>query len=500
MQRLATSEAQRPFDIESGPLFAVRLFVLGPLEHVVFLNMHHLITDAWSLGVFVREVLQLYEAFTAGRPSPLSPLPIQYADFARWQREWVSGNVSRRQLDYWQSRLHEAETLTLPLDRPRPPHASFCGARIMRRLPAPLTASLRQLCGSENVTLFQLILTAFKVVLHRYSGQNDIVIGTPVTNRARAEIEGLIGVFVNTLVLRTRINGSLTFREALRRVRDTVLGAFENQDLPFEKLVGSMRADRSLDRAPFFQVMFGFPQVPLRSVRFGGVDVSLYEVHSETAKFDIALSMTDWLDHLGFSIEYKTELFDTTTIQRLLDHIVAVLVAAVTNPDQKLAALQLLSQTERQQLLVEWNRTDRGSPCTVPAAFAERAAACPDARAIQDAAGSYSYRALHEASNAVAMSLLAMGVREEQCVAICMDRSRYLAVAVLGVLKAGAAFVPLEIGVPAQRLAAIVQNADARVILADTSLRDAFPKSNSNAERAGGDREGTAWPEVARRE
>ena len=317
-RRLALEEANKPFDLRQGPLFRTALIRLGENDHVLLLTLHHIVSDGWSMGVLYRELSALYQAFANEEPSPLADLPIQYADFAAWQREWLQGEVLETQLSYWKKQLDGVPAvLNLPTDRPRPARQSYRGARQSIELSSELTQGLKALSRKEGVTLYMTLLAAFQILLHRYTGQDDIVVGSPIANRNRIEIEGLIGFFVNTLVLRTDHSGNPTFRELLRRVRETALEAYAHQDLPFEKLVEELRPDRDLSRSPLFQAMFVFQNAPAGELNFKGLNVSPMRMAGETTKFDLTLSVHEGAPGLRAALQYSTDLFDEATITRI---------------------------------------------------------------------------------------------------------------------------------------------------------------------------------------
>jgi aspartate racemase len=363
-RRLAAQEARRPFDLAQGPLLRTTVLQLGEAEHVLLLTMHHIVTDGWSTGIFCRELAALYEAFSAGKSSPLPELTMQYADFARWQREYLQGEVLERQLSYWKQQLgsHCLPTLQLPTDRPRPAVQTYKGALRSLTLPKALSDSLKVLSQQENITLFMTLLAAFQVLLHRYSGQDDIVVGSPIAGRTRLETEALIGFFANTLVLRVGLSGNPSFRELLGRVREVALGAYAHQDMPFEKLVEALQPERSLSHAPLFQVMFALQNAPRQYLQLPGLTLSASEVHSETAKFDLTLLMTETAQNLHGVLEYNVELFDSVTIDRMTGHLQTILQGISTNPDQRIAELPLLTRAERHQLLGEWHDTQADHP------------------------------------------------------------------------------------------------------------------------------------------
>jgi Condensation domain len=350
VQQLATREAQRPFDLGRGPLLRVTLLRLGAEEHVVFLTMHHIVADGWSMGVFVRELVALYEAFSAGTSSRLPELPIQYVDFACWQRQWLQGEIFQAQLAYWRAQLGDLGPLRLPTDRPRPAVQTFRGARWSFTLPGLLSASLRSQSQQEGYTLFMTLLAAWKLLLYVHSGQDDIVVGTDVANRSRIETEGLIGFFVNQLVLRTSLSGNPPIRELLRRIHDVTLEAYAHQDLPFDRLVEALNIPRDLSRTPLFQVKFVLQNPPISAMELPGLTLQLMEFNRGTAKFDLLCNMWDTSAGLVGALDYNTDLFDAITIIRMVEHFEIILHQIVAQPDIRLDMLvEYLAETDRQQ-------------------------------------------------------------------------------------------------------------------------------------------------------
>ncbi|HVG31078.1 MAG TPA: amino acid adenylation domain-containing protein, partial [Pyrinomonadaceae bacterium] len=477
--RLAKEEAGRPFDLGRGPLLRATLLKLGGEEHVVLFTMHHIISDGWSLGILVRELSALYGAFARGEDSPLAELPMQYADFARWQRERLSGETLERQLSYWREQLAGAPAaLELPADRPRPAVQTFGGSHLRFNLSSELTKQLQALGQREGATLFMVLLAAFQTLLYRYTGQPDISVGTPIANRTRKEIEGLIGFFVNTLVLRADLSGGPTFRELLSRVREVCLGAYAHQDVPFEKLVEELQVERDLSRSPLFQVMFVLQTASPKEVRLPGLRLEMLEGDAETAKFDLMLSLEESAEGLRGWFEYNTDLFDAATVERMRAHFERLLAGLAAEPDARLSEVPLLGRDERRQLLVEWNDTRRDYPrgdC-IHTLFERQAAKTPHAAAVISEAGRMSYEELDRRAERLAGGLRSLGVGPESLVAVLMGRSPELLVALLGVLKAGGAYVPLDPAYPKERLAFMLEDTRAAVILTEERLADALPE------------------------
>lgn len=475
--RLATEEAARPFDLMHGPLLRTTLLQLDDAEYVFLLTVHHIISDAWSLEIFARELTALYSAFAIGQPSPLPPLPIQYPDFAVWQRQWLQGEVLADQVAYWKRQLADLPILQLPTDRPRPVNQRYRGALLRVELPKSLSAALAELSQHQRVTLFMTLLAAFQVLLHRSTGQDDIVVGVPIAGRNRSEAENLIGFFVNSLVLRTDLSGNPSFRELLGRVREATLGAYAYQDLPFEILVDEMQPERDLGRNPLFQVTFQLQQ-PAYGPR---LEVShsqpTLDIKREAAIFDLAFRLWETTAGISGGIEYNTDLFDADTIARMAGHYRTLLESIVVDPDRPVAELPLLTPDESQRILVMWNDTAVGFPRDVCLhhLFEDQVRRTPDAIAVVFEDQSVTYRELDQRANQLARHLQTLGVGPEVLVGICMERSLEMVVALFGVLKAGAAYVPLDPSYPQERIAFMVQDSGARVIVTQRRLVSRLP-------------------------
>jgi amino acid adenylation domain-containing protein len=476
--KLAREEARRPFDLSAGPLLRASLLAFDSNTHVLFLTMHHIVSDGWSLGVLFRELAAIYKAFAAGEPSPLPPLPIQYADFAVWQRETLQGAALRRQLDYWKAKLSNSSAiLELPTDKPRPAIQQFHGAQRVLQLPQDLTQKLKDVSTRHRVTLFMTLLAAFKVLLWRYTNQTDIIVGSPIANRTRAETEDLIGFFVNTLVLRTDLSGNPTFAELLQRVKDVALGAYDHQDLPFEKLVEELSPERDPGRNPLFQVSFVLQNATRSRLELPELTLERLDVHSETAKFDLSLSILETTDGLKTSWEYDTDLFDADRIERMMGHLQVLLEAVVAGPEKRIGELPLLTSAEREQVLVEWNRTEMAYPqgqC-LQELFEAQVARTPAALAVADEKHRLSYAELEARANQLAWRLRREGVGCESLVAVCLERSMQMVVALLGILKAGGAYVPLDPSYPPARLRFMLEDTQAKVVLSEQHLAARLP-------------------------
>ena len=479
VRRLAIEEQARPFDLSKGPLLRATLLRLAEESYVLLLNIHHIVCDGWSMPIFIRELSAFYEAFSKGAPSPLPELAIQYADFAHWQRQWLQGDVLAAHLAYWRQQLAGAPpVLELPTDRPRPAVQTFRGAAQFLALPKPLSQKLKVLSQRWGVTLFMTLLAAFQTLLYRYTGQSDICVGAPIANRNRSEIEGLIGFFVNTLVLHTDLSGNPSFQELLGRVREVALGAYAHQDLPFEQLVEALQPERSLSHQPLFQVMFVVHDASMTTLELPGLTLSSLEMDSETAKFDLALSIADGEQGLMALWEYNIDLFDAATITRMLGHFQTLLEGIVANPEQKLSDLPLLTAAERHTLLVEWNNTQVDYPkdICIHQLFEAQVERTPEAVAVVFEDQQLTYRELNRRANQVAHHLRSLDVAPDTLVGICVERSLEMVVGLLGILKAGGAYVPLDPAYPQERLAFMLEDASVRVILTQRQLVESLSK------------------------
>lgn len=446
--RVVYDIAQKSFDLAAGSLFRVTLLRLAPEEHVATVVMHHIVSDGWSLGILVRELGALYTAFTQGKPSPLPELPVQYADYVLWQRNWLQGEALEQQVKYWKARLSGMPTsLSLPLDRPRPPVQSFRGAKLHFVLPSSLTEPLVTLAHAENATLFMLLLAGFQYVLSRWSDQDDIVLGTPVAGRTSRHTEGLIGLFVNILVLRTDVSGSPSLRQLLARAKETTLQAQSHQDLPFERLVEEINPPRDLSRPPVFQVMIN--SIPSddrpETLQLPGVDVESFSAGEVSARFEMMLRIREDADSVTCFLEYATDLFDAATMERFCAHLRGVLEQAVSAPDRPLCEFSLLGDSDRRLILDEWNNSPAASrPLTVPQMFSAQAARTPTATALQFAGETMSYEALDVWSDQLARHLQMNGVRPGSPVGLVMERLPDTPAVLLGILKAGGVCLSLD--------------------------------------------------------
>jgi non-ribosomal peptide synthetase component F/acyl carrier protein len=486
-QAIAHAERFYHFDLSADRLCRIRLLRETDNksdDYVLLVTMHHSVSDGWSLGVFFRELVGLYRAYSNGDSSPLAPLPIQYADYAQWQRRWLRGEVLEGQLSYWRERLKELPPLLrLPTDRPRPPEQSFRGSIERFVLPASLSEKLHALSCDQGATLYMTLLSAWAVLLGRYAGQQDVVVGTPIANRTRREIEGLIGFFVNTLVMRHDLSGDPRFIDLLKCTRARALEAYANQDIPFEQLVEELNPHRNVSHSPLFQVMFALQNVPFEPLGLPACSMEPLDAEAvqdneqgspeATARFDLTLIVRESPAGLVGRAEYNTDLFDRKTIQRMLAHYTRLLQAIADAPQARLSRLEILSVEERRQQLVEWNATAQAYPrekC-IHELFEEQVLRGKDAAAVVYGEVTLTYAALEARANRLARHLRGRGVGPDQLVGICMERCVDLVVAVLGVLKAGGAYLPLDPSYPPKRLAYMLEDAGPRVVLTQEKLR-----------------------------
>jgi len=478
---LARELAWQPFDLAAGPLFHATLIREAEEDHLLVLGIHHVVSDGWSMGVLFRELGALYAAFADGAPDPLEPLPLQYADYAVWQRSWLEGEVLERQVGYWRGRLRGAPTATdLPTDRPRRGVQGTRGARHLFAVPGEVRDGLAALARREGATLFMTALAAWKLLLSRCSGEEDLVVGTPIAGRASEVLEGLVGFFVNTLALRTDLSRDPSFRELLGRMRETTLGAYAHQDLPFEKLVDEIGAVRDVSHSPVFQVMFTLANLPRGGRQLGPLSMEQLELESGTVKFDLAASLVETRAGLAGSLEYRTDLFDAATVERLAARFVALLQAVADAPDARGSSLPLMGEEEREQVVHRWNDTRMEHPgVLVHRRFSEWAGRNPDAPALHFEGTTLGYGELDRWSNAIARRLHREGVGPEVRVGILAHRGPALVAGVLGILKAGGAYVPLDPWHPADRLAYMLSDSRAPLVLVDPGAVAALPATGA---------------------
>ncbi|WP_437561756.1 amino acid adenylation domain-containing protein [Sorangium sp. So ce542] len=480
-RRRASEEAARPFDLSQGPLLRAALFRIAPDDHVLLVTLHHIASDGWSLGVLAGELTAAYEAFARKEEPRLRPLPLQYADYAAWQRQELTRDLLQAEREVWRRRLDGAPPLELPTDRPRPAARSSRGRTHRFELPRDLTAALRRRSQELGATLFMTLLAGFEALLHRYSGQEDFCVGTPVAGRGRAELEPLIGLFVNTLVLRARLDGDPSFEELVGRVKADALEAYAHQDLPFEIVVDALAVERDLRRNPLFQVMFALQNVPPPALSLPGVEVSPVELDVEQARFDLTLFLTESGDAIEGALEFDLDLFDPATVARLAGHYETILRAAAAAPSSRVGELPLLTPAERREVLVSWNATSAPPP---PAAclhelFDAQAERSPDAVAVVSDGGELTYGELRRRADALARRLRALGVQPEVRVGLCVRRTLDLVVALWAIFKAGGVHVPLDPGYPRQRLAVILEDAAAHLLVTERALSGLVPAGSS---------------------
>ncbi len=478
---LARQEAQRPFDLRRPPLLRATLIKLNRYEHVALLTLHHIIADGWSIGILIRELAILYQAFSEGKPNPLAPLKLQYADFARWQKGYLQGETLERQLNYWKEKLGiDPPVLELPTDFPRPANLGFEGASLPVELPASMVTELHRLGRQEGATLFMVLLAGFQALLHRYSGQDEINVGTPIANRTRKETEVLIGFFVNTLVLHTDLSGDPSFRELLARVKETTLGAYAHQDVPFDKLVEVLQPQRNLSHTPLFQVMLVLQNTPNQAIRLPNLTLRPLPFDRGVAQFDLSLNVGEVEGAIKGMVEFNTNLFLPETIQRMMEHLKIMLQSAAASPELPISRLSMLSPSERARVLVDWNRTENHyeSDQCLHQLFEQQVRRTPQAIAVDYRSHQISFEELNRRANQLAHYLRKQGVRPDQLVGLCMDRSIEMIVGLLGILKAGAAYVPLDPSYPAERLAYILADSGVSVVLTMKSLSAAISEQN----------------------
>ena len=476
--RLAQNEARTPFNLQSGPLFRIKIIHVGENDHVVLTNMHHIISDGWSMSVFVQEIVVLYNAFINNNPSPLPDLEIQYGDFAVWQQEYITGEVLDKQLAYWKNKLSgDLPLVELPADFPRPNVQTMVGANEISIVPLELTNAVKELAQREGVTFFMALTAVFQLLLGRYTGLEDICIGSPIANRNRAEIEPLIGLFVNTLVLRTDLSGNPTFQQLLKRIKQTTLDAYDNQDIPFEKLVDVLQPNRDMSHSPLFQVMFILQNNQNQTkVEIELPDVSLSSVDQDmgTSTFDLTLMVNEMPDGMELSAEYNTDIFKRETIQRLLGHYIALLKSAVSRPNSPISSLSFLQQQEINTIVNSWNDFDADYPlqkCTHNL-FEEQVEKTPKAIAVKVGEQAIDYASLNHQSNQLARYLKKQNIGPDDKIAICLDKSIDLIVTVLAVFKSGGAYLPIDPTYPHDRIQHMLTDSQTSLVITESQYRN----------------------------
>ncbi|MGF9909648.1 non-ribosomal peptide synthase/polyketide synthase [Brevibacillus porteri] len=484
VHRLEREEATKPFDLRTGPLLRATIIQIGEENFVFLLNMHHIVSDGWSMNIFIRELVAIYEALCKEETPQLTDMPLQYADFAAWQREWLQGEALEQQLAYWKAKLSGSEPLlALPTDRPRPPVQTYNGALYTTSFPTELVEKLHALSRQEGATLFMTLLAAFQILLHRYSGQDDIIVGSPVAGRNRQETESLIGFFINTLAMRTDMSGAPTFRELLARVRESALEAYTHQDLPFEKLIDELELERSLSYSPLYQVMFALQNFEMQTHELQGIQIAPFESKNQEvmSKYDISLTMAETPNGLIATFDYNTDLFDQTTMERMVNHFHHLLEGIVAQPDRSIMALPLLRPDEREQLILAWNNTAANYTYekTVHELVAEMTRKMPNQLAVVSKEGSLTYAELDSKANQLANYLQQQGVTTETLVGICVERSLEMLIGQLGILKAGGAFVPMDPSYPKERLAFMMDDTNMPIVLTQERLLEALPTGDA---------------------
>jgi amino acid adenylation domain-containing protein len=474
---LSDRERQRPFDLEKGPLVRATLLRLAAEDHALLLSIHHIACDGWSFAIVKRELASLYSALSQGQPPPVAELGVQYADYALWQRQWLQGEVLQNQQRYWREHLLGAPPqLELPTDRLRPAVESYKGAIVRTSLSHELSDRLNALGRANGATLFMVMLAAYQLLLSRWSGQKDIVVGTPIAGRSRRELDGLIGFFVNTLALRAEVCGERAFREHLVRVRELTLQAYAHQDLPFEAIVKELCPDRNLSRQPVFQVMLTLQHLPEEPPALPQMHWTSVEGDNSTTHFDLNLSLTETARGISMEFQYATDLFDAETIRRMAGHYRQLLEGVVADPECPIARIALLDDAERLIVLQWWNDTSTAFPNeTLHRLFEEQTRRTPHAVAVSCGDVSLSYKELNERANRLARYLVSKGIGPDRLVALCMDRGADILVGILGILKSGGAYVPLDMTNPQARLGHILSDAQPKVILTQRSLSDMIP-------------------------
>jgi amino acid adenylation domain-containing protein/non-ribosomal peptide synthase protein (TIGR01720 family) len=477
VSRRAKEEAVTGFALSQGPLLRVKVLKLDEEEHVLLFTMHHIVSDGWSMGIMIEEIGALYRAYCVGEPSPLAELPIQYADFAVWQREYLVGEVMEREIEYWKKQLTDVAIVELPTDHPRLAEPSYRGGEVEVRIDRELSEGLRRLSQREGATLFMVLMAAFKALLMRYSGAEDVSVGTVIANRTRKEVEGLIGFFVNTLVMRTDLSGNPSFRELIKREREVSLGAYGRQEVPFERLVEEINPKRDLSRSPLFQVMMAFQNMTRDALEIKGLKVKEAGEETRMAKFDLTLLLAEDGECIAGGLGYSLDLYEGETIRRMARHYEQLVGEVVRDAEQKLSAIRLLSEAEREQILVTWNETAAEYPRErlIQELFEEQAEQTPEACAVAYGDQRLSYRDLNTKAGRLARYLAEAGVAVESRVGVYLRRSPEMMIGALGVMKAGGTYVPLEPGLPMQRLEHMLRDAGIEWVLMNSDSVEGLP-------------------------
>ncbi len=481
INRIALKESQIPFNLSTGPLLRVKLLRVAEEDHVLILTKHHIISDNWSTGLMVHEMMQLYSAFTQGQPSPLPELAVQYADFAFWQRKWLSGKTLENQAAYWREQLKDAPpVLDMPLDKPRPAYQTYNGSFKTFTLSGATHKALNELSRQQEATLFMTTLAAFQVLLMRWTGQEDFCIGSPIANRNRKETEAMLGVFINTLVLRSIVPGELPFKELLNNTKTMTLDAYAHQDIPFETLVEELKPERDMSHSPFFQAMFVMNNARVDKLELPGLELSLLEIDNKTTKFDLILNMTESDEGLLCKMEYNTDLFFPETIDRLIAQYRTLLEGILRNPESAVSRLPMLTEKEEQKLVTEWGQSHQSATAEVPVhiLFERQAKQSPQADALKIKDETYSYSELNSRANQLARHLVKRRLQQGEIVGVCAERSAEMLIALLAVLKAGAVYLPLDPSYPEERLRYMLSDSGAGFLLTQEALKHKLSTEN----------------------
>jgi amino acid adenylation domain-containing protein len=483
IRKVTIEEARFQFDLSKGPLFRTTLIRVNEDECIALITMHHIISDGWSIALIINEFAKLYEAKIKNEPASLPELTVQYADYAVWQQQWLQGEIYENQLTYWKNKLAGSPpVIDLPTDRPRPAVQSFNGASQNFKISKELSNRLNKMSRQEGVTLFMTMLAAFQSLLHRYCRQYDITVGSPISGRTQSELESLIGFFLNTLVLRSHFEEEPNFKELLRQVREMTLEAYAYQDLPFEKLVEELQPERDMSHAPIFQVMFVFQNIPMETLSLSDLTIEPISLESNVANFDLTLSLFETDTGINGNFDYNTDLFDTSTILRIIRHYQTFLEAITDNPKLKISRIPLLSKEEEYQILDQWNdtRTEYHREWCVHEMFEKQVEHHPDSIALTFEGQQISYAELNGRANQLAHYLRQHGVGPEVLVGLCFDRSFEMIIGILGILKAGGAFLPLDPYYPKERLAYMIEDSGVRILLTQQDLKDKIATDSSD--------------------
>ena len=500
INRLALEESQRTFNLSSGPLLRVKLVRVADDDHILILTKHHIISDNWSTGLMVHEMIRLYSAFSQGQPSPLPELAVQYADFAHWQRKWLTGKTLENQAAYWREQLSDAPpVLDMPLDKQRPAYQTYNGSYKTFVLNSATQNALNRLSRQQEATLFMTTLTAFQVLLMRWSGQEDICIGSPIANRNRKETEAMLGFFINTLVLREHIAGHLSFNELLKNTKKMTLDAYAHQDIPFETLVEELKPERDMSHSPFFQAMFVMNNARVEKLELPGLALSLLEIDNKTTKFDLILNITESDEGLLCKVEYNTDLFFPETIDRLIEQYRILLDGIIQNPETAISRLPLLSEAERQTLIKDWSRCEQSvtAEALLPALFEQQAEKSAEAAALKFKNAIYSYSELNSRANQLARYLSKRGLKRGQIAGVCAERSAEMLIAFLAVLKTGAVYLPLDPAYPQERLQYMLSDSKASFLITEKDLKNKLFAETAQTVLLDSDREAISKEETA---